>query len=52
MNGGSDSEIELTEAQLQTIQERVLQAEKEKLHMEVAQGINNEIEKIIKEEVK
>jgi hypothetical protein len=51
MSSNFDSNVGLTEAQLKAIQQRVLLAEKEKLHMDVAQGINNEIEKIIKEEV-
>jgi hypothetical protein len=42
----SVSEDEVTE-----IMQRVLSAEKEKLHMSIPQGINNEIEKILKEEV-
>jgi hypothetical protein len=33
------------------IMQQVLRAEKEKLHMSVPQGINNEIEKILTEEV-
>lgn len=36
---------------LQQIQDRVLKAEKAKLHMKKPHGINNEIEEIIEEEV-
>jgi hypothetical protein len=31
---------------------RILQAEQDKLHMDVPQGINNEIQSIIEDEVK
>lgn len=36
---------------LKRIQDRVLKAEKSKLHMKVPRGINNEIEEIIEQEV-
>ncbi|ERG97212.1 hypothetical protein [Haloquadratum walsbyi] len=37
--------------QINRIMERVLKAEKNKLHMGSPKGINNDIEQIIKEEV-
>ena len=37
--------------QIKRIMERVLKAEKDKLHMRKPNGINNDIEQIIKEEV-
>ena len=37
--------------QINRIMERVLKAEKDKLHMGNPKGINNDIEKIIEEEV-
>jgi hypothetical protein len=41
----------VTDQQVTRIMERVLQAEKEKLHMKIPQGINNEIESILEQEV-
>jgi hypothetical protein len=41
----------VSEDEVTKIMQRVLSAEKEKLHMSVPQGINNEIENILKEEV-
>lgn len=52
MDDLSKDEIVITQEQLGQIQERTLKAEKERLHMDVAQGINNEIEKIIREEIR
>lgn len=46
-----DDEISLTSAELKRVRERVLQAEKEKLHLDLPRGINNEIEQIIREEI-
>jgi hypothetical protein len=46
-----DSEIDLDEEALTRIKRRVLTAEKEKLDLDLPRGINNEIEKIITEEV-
>ena len=37
--------------QINRIMERVLKAEKDKLHMRKPKGINNDIEQIIEEEV-
>lgn len=36
---------------LQRIRERVLQAEKDKLHLDLPRGINDEIEAIVREEI-
>lgn len=51
MTGVSDEEVSITRDKLVKIRERVLEAEKGKLHMDVAQGINNEVEQIIREEI-
>lgn len=48
----SIEELEFDDETLQRIQERVLEAEKEKLNLDLPRGINNEIEQIIREEVK
>ena len=47
----NDEELEVDEEKLQRIRERVLRAEKEKLHLDLPHGINDEIETIIKEEI-
>lgn len=46
-----EQELDLDEDTLHRIRERVLEAEKEKLHLDLARGINNEIEDIIREEI-
>lgn len=47
-----DSEqIDIDEQTLRQIRERVLQAEKEKLHLDLPRGIINEIEEIVREEI-
>jgi hypothetical protein len=46
-----EKEIEISEQKIRQIRERVLQAEKEKLHMDLPRGINNEIGEIIREEI-
>lgn len=46
---GEDLEIE--EEKLRRIRERVLQAEKEKLHLDLPRGVINEIEEIVREEI-
>ena len=46
------TEVDFDEASLQRIRERVLQAEKEKLNLDLAHGINDEIEQIVREEIK
>lgn len=48
----SDTEVSITPEKLRTIRERALNAEKDKLHLDLARGINNEIEEIIREEIK
>lgn len=46
-----ERELEIDDATLRRIRERVLKAEKEKLNLDLPRGINNEIEQIIREEV-
>jgi hypothetical protein len=41
----------VSDDEVKQIMQRVLNAEKQKLHMSNPKGINNEIEKILKEEV-
>jgi hypothetical protein len=52
MSDVSDEEIQISQEKIIAIQERALKAEKNKLHMDVPQGINNEIEEIIREEIR
>jgi hypothetical protein len=47
----SDNEVTVTEKQKRRIRERVLQAEKAKLHMDLPRGIINEVEDIVREEI-
>ena len=47
----SEDELEFTEAKLTQIRERVLEAEKDKLHYASPIGVINEVEDIIREEV-
>ncbi|WP_229121693.1 hypothetical protein [Halapricum desulfuricans] len=51
MTGVSDEEVSITRDKLVKVRERVLEAEKEKLHLDLARGINDEIEQIIREEI-
>lgn len=51
MSGLSDEQVQVSQEEIVAIQERALKAEKNKLHMDIAQGINNEIEEIIREEI-
>lgn len=44
-------ELKIEDTKLRRIRERVLQAEKEKLHLDLPRGIINEIEEIVKEEI-
>lgn len=44
-------ELEINEGKLRRIRERVLQAEKEKLHLDLPRGVINEIEEIVREEI-
>lgn len=46
-----DQELDISDRTLRRIREQVLQAEKEKLHLDLPRGINNEIEEIVREEV-
>lgn len=43
--------VEISERELARIRKRVLAAEKEKLNLRNPRGINNDIERIIKEEI-
>lgn len=45
-------ELDFDQNKLRRIRERVLEVEKEKLHMDVAQNAINEIEEIIREEIR
>lgn len=47
--GGEELEIE--EEKLRRIRERVLEAEKDKLHLDLPRGVINEIEEIVREEI-
>jgi hypothetical protein len=44
-------EVEVSERELARIRKRVLAAEKEKLNLRTPRGINNDIERIIREEI-
>ena len=44
-------ELEIDDEKLRRIRERVLQAEKEKLHLDLPRGVINEIEEIVREEI-
>lgn len=44
-------ELEFDERKLRRIRERVLEAEKEKLHLDNPRGVINNIEDIIREEI-
>lgn len=51
-SGGLKSpDQDLDKEVLRRVRERVLEAEKNKLHLDLPRGINNEIEQIIREEV-
>jgi hypothetical protein len=47
----SNEDITVPERTLVRIRERVLEAEKEKLNLDLPRGINDEIEEIIQQEV-
>lgn len=51
MSGSEGSENSIDDKTVKQIQKRVLTAEKDKLDLDLARGINNEIEDIIREEV-
>lgn len=44
-------ELEIEEEKLRRIRERVLQVEKDKLHLDLPRGVINEIEEIVREEI-
>lgn len=44
-------ELEIDQAKLRRIRERVLKAEKEKLHLDNPRGVVNDIEDIVREEI-
>lgn len=46
-----DSEVDLDDDTLRRVRERVLEAEKERLHMKLPRNILNDIQQIIEEEV-
>ena len=48
---GNGEDISISEDSLTKIRERVLQAEKEKLNLDNPIGINDEIQRIIEEEI-
>lgn len=48
----SDDDVTITTEKRRQIRERVLQAEKAKLHLDLPRGINNEIEEIVREEIR
>lgn len=47
----SQEEVTITRNKLKRVRERVLQAEKNKLHMKNPRGVVNDIEEIIREEI-
>jgi uncharacterized protein (DUF2267 family) len=47
----TQTNIDISEASLRTIRERVLEAEQEKLNLDLPRGIRDEIEQIIREEI-
>lgn len=47
----SNEELEIPQAKLKRIRERILEAEKEKLNLKLPRGINDDIEQIIREEI-
>jgi hypothetical protein len=46
-----EDDVTISRQKLANIRERVLQAEKEKLNLDLPRGINDEIEQIIREEI-
>lgn len=47
----TEDSLTVTSEQEKKIRERVLKAEKEKLHLDLPRGINDEIEAIVREEI-
>jgi len=46
-----EDDLEIDQAKLRRIRERVLNAEKEKLHLDNPRGVVNDIEDIVREEM-
>lgn len=46
-----NADLEFDKETLRKIRERVLQAEKDKLNLDLPRGINDEIEQIVREEI-
>lgn len=46
-----NTELDFDEGKIRRIRERVLEAEKEKLHLDNPRGIINDIEAIVREEI-
>lgn len=46
-----EDDLKLNQAEVRRIRERVLKAEKEKLHMDLPRGVVNDIEDIVREEI-
>jgi hypothetical protein len=46
-----EDDLEIDQAKLRRIRERVLKAEKEKLHLDNPRGVVNDIEDIVREEM-
>jgi len=51
MTDPTDEDVSVADSKLRRVRERILEAEKEKLHLDLARGINNDIEEIIREEI-
>jgi hypothetical protein len=51
MSDVSKDEVSISKSKRRRIRERVLQAEQEKLNLDLPRGINDNIEQIIREEI-
>jgi hypothetical protein len=51
MNDLAQTDVDISEASLGTIRERVLKAEQEKLNLDLPRGILDDIEEIVREEI-
>lgn len=51
MSERGESDVSVDDETVRRIRERVLKAEKDKLDLDLARGINNDIEEIVREEV-
>lgn len=47
----ADEDVSISKDKLKRVRERVLEAEKDKLHMDNPLGVVNDIEEIIREEI-